>query len=161
MKIRRAEPGDEAELTAMIHELADFERASQECHVTETQLRTALFGEAPTVNAHFAEEDGQAAAGALWFLNFSTWEGVAGIYLEDLFVRPQFRRRGLARAMLATLARECVENGYTRLSWAVLDWNVNAIALYDAVGGRQQSDWITYRVSGPELSALAEPEPES
>ncbi|HEX3287724.1 MAG TPA: GNAT family N-acetyltransferase [Mycobacterium sp.] len=161
MKIRRAEPGDEAELTAMIHELADFERASQECHVTETQLRTALFGEAPTVNAHVAEEDGQAAAGALWFLNFSTWEGVAGIYLEDLFVRPQFRRRGLARAMLATLARECVENGYTRLSWAVLDWNVNAIALYDAVGGRQQSDWITYRVSGPELSALAEPEPES
>jgi GNAT superfamily N-acetyltransferase len=161
MKIRRAEPGDEAELTAMIHELADFERASQECHVTETQLRTALFGEAPTVNAHIAEEDGQAAAGALWFLNFSTWEGVAGIYLEDLFVRPQFRRRGLARAMLATLARECVENGYTRLSWAVLDWNVNAIALYDAVGGRQQSDWITYRVSGPELSALAEPEPES
>jgi len=161
MKIRRAEPGDEAELTAMIHELADFERASQECHVTETQLRTALFGEAPTVNAHIAEEDGQAAAGALWFLNFSTWEGVAGIYLEDLFVRPQFRRRGLARAMLATLARECVENGYTRLSWAVLDWNVNAIALYDAVGGRQQSDWITYRVSGPELSALAGPEPES
>jgi len=161
MKIRRAEPGDEAELTAMIHELADFERASQECHVTETQLRTALFGEAPTVNAHVAEEDGQAAAGALWFLNFSTWEGVAGIYLEDLFVRPQFRRRGLARAMLATLARECVENGYTRLSWAVLDWNVNAIALYDAVGGRQQSDWITYRVSGPELSALAGPEPES
>ena len=161
MKIRRAEPGDEAELTAMIHELADFERASQECHVTETQLRTALFGEAPTVNAHVAEEDGQAAAGALWFLNFSTWEGVAGIYLEDLFVRPQFRRRGLARAMLATLARECVENGYTRLSWAVLDWNVNAIALYDAVGGRQQSDWITYRVSGPELPALAEPEPES
>ena len=161
MKIRRAEPGDEAELTAIIHELADFERASQECHVTETQLRTALFGEAPTVNAHIAEEDGQAAAGALWFLNFSTWEGVAGIYLEDLFVRPQFRRRGLARAMLATLARECVENGYTRLSWAVLDWNVNAIALYDAVGGRQQSDWITYRVSGPELSALAGPEPES
>jgi GNAT superfamily N-acetyltransferase len=161
MKIRRAEPGDEAELTAMIHELADFERAGQECHVTETQLRTALFGEAPTVNAHIAEENGQAAAGALWFLNFSTWEGVAGIYLEDLFVRPQFRRRGLARAMLATLARECVDNGYTRLSWAVLDWNVNAIALYDAVGGRQQSDWITYRVSGPELSALAGPEPES
>ena len=71
-------------------------------------------------------------------------------------MRPQFRRHGLARALLATLARECVDNGYTRLSWAVLDWNVNAIALYDAVGGHQQSDWITYRVSGPELSALAE-----
>jgi GNAT superfamily N-acetyltransferase len=155
MIIRRAEPGDEIELTAMIHELAEFEKASRDCTVTEPQLRTALFGDAPTVQGHIAEEDGKAAAGALWFRNFSTWDGVAGIYLEDLFVRPQFRRRGLARALLATLASECVENGYTRLSWAVLDWNVDAIALYDAVGGRQQSDWITYRVSGPELSALA------
>jgi GNAT superfamily N-acetyltransferase len=153
--IRRVEPGDEMELTAMIHELAEFEKASRDCTVTETQLRTALFGDAPTVQGHIAEEDGKAAAGALWFRNFSTWDGVAGIYLEDLFVRPQFRRRGLARALLATLARECVENGYTRLTWAVLDWNVDAIALYDAVGGRQQSDWITYRVSGPELSDLA------
>ena len=108
------------------------------------------------MHGHIAEVDGKAAAGALWFRNFSTWDGVAGIYLEDLFVRPQFRRHGLARALLATLARECVDNGYTRLSWAVLDWNVNAIALYDAVGGHQQNEWITYRVSGPELSALAE-----
>ena len=77
------------------------------------------------------------------------------IYLEDLFVRPQFRRRGLARKLLATLARTCVDNGYTRLSWAVLDWNANAIALYDGVGGAPQSEWITYRVSGPRLSALA------
>ena len=154
MIIRRVEPGDEVELTAMIHELAEFERASDECTVTESHLRSALFGDAPTVHGHIAEEDGQAAAGALWFRNFSTWDGVAGIYLEDLFVRPQFRRRGLARAMLAALARECVENGYTRLSWAVLDWNVNAIALYDAVGGKQMNEWITYRVSGPELSAL-------
>lgn len=155
MIIRRAVPGDETELTAMIHELAEFERASQECTVTETQMRTALFGDSPIVCGHIAEVDGQAAGGALWFRNFSTWDGVAGIYLEDLFVRPQFRRIGLARALLATLARECVENGYTRLSWAVLDWNVNAIALYDAVGGRPLNEWITYRVSGPELSALA------
>ncbi|OBF33797.1 GCN5 family acetyltransferase [Mycobacterium sp. ACS1612] len=154
--IRRVRPGDETELTAMIHELAEFERASDDCTVTEKQLADALFGAHPTVYGHIAEVDGRAAAGALWFLNFSTWDGVAGIYLEDLYVRPQFRRRGLARKMLSTLARECVENGYSRLSWAVLDWNVNAIALYDAVGGRQQSEWITYRVSGPELSALAE-----
>jgi GNAT superfamily N-acetyltransferase len=160
MIIRRAEPGDEVELTAMIHELAEFERAGHECKVTESDLRAALFGDSPTVHGHIAEEDGQAAAGALWFRNFSTWDGVAGIYLEDLFVRPQFRRRGLAREMLAALARECVDNGYTRLSWAVLDWNVNAIALYDAVGGHQMNEWITYRVSGPELSALAGP-PES
>jgi GNAT superfamily N-acetyltransferase len=118
-------------------------------------LREALFGDRPTVHGHIVEVDGTVAAGALWFYNFSTWDGVAGIYLEDLFVRPQFRRRGLARKLLATLARECVENGYTRLSWAVLDWNVNAMALYDAVGGKPQSDWITYRVSGPELSSLA------
>lgn len=154
--IRLTKPGDETELTAMIHELAEFEHASEDCTVTESQLREALFGDQPTVYGHIAEVDGAAAAGALWFRNFSTWDGVAGIYLEDLYVRPQFRRRGLARKMLSTLARECVDSGYTRLSWAVLDWNSNAIALYDAVGGRQQSDWITYRVSGSELSALAE-----
>jgi GNAT superfamily N-acetyltransferase len=153
--IRRVRPGDEAEMTAMIHELAEFERASHECTVTERQLAQALFGDPPTVQGHIAEVDGQAAAGALWFRNFSTWDGVAGIYLEDLYVRPQFRRRGLARKILATLARECVEHGYSRLTWAVLDWNANAIALYDAVGGKPQSEWITYRVSGPELSALA------
>ncbi len=139
----------------MVHELAEFEHAAAECVVTEIQMRAALFGDAPSVQAHIAEVDGQPAACALWFRNFSTWDGVAGIYLEDLFVRPQFRRHGLARELLSTLARECVEGGYTRLSWAVLDWNVNAIGLYDAVGGRPQTDWITYRVSGPELSALA------
>ena len=154
--IRRARPGDETELTAMIHELAEFERASQECTVTESQLSEALFGQKPTVFGHIAEVNGEAAAGALWFRNFSTWDGVAGVYLEDLYVRPRFRRRGLARKMLAKLARECIDGGYTRLSWAVLDWNVDAIALYDAVGGKPQDEWITYRVSGPELSALAD-----
>jgi GNAT superfamily N-acetyltransferase len=155
VNIRRAEPGDEAELTAMVHELAEFEHAADECAVTEEHLRAALFGAAPVVYAHIAEVDGEPAACALWFRNFSTWDGVAGIYLEDLFVRAKFRRHGLARGLLATLARECTSAGYTRLSWAVLDWNVNAIALYDAVGGHPQSEWITYRVSGSELSALA------
>jgi len=154
--IRRARPGDETEIVAMIRELAEFERAADECTVTESQIGTALFGDDPVGFCHIAEVDGQAAAMALWFRNFSTWDGVAGVYLEDLFVCPAFRRRGLARTMLATLARECVDNGYSRLSWAVLDWNVNAIALYDAVGGKQMSEWITYRVSGPELSALAD-----
>ncbi|QRZ08417.1 GNAT family N-acetyltransferase [Mycolicibacterium austroafricanum] len=153
--IRAVRPGDEAELTAMIHELAEFEHAAAECTVTETQLAAALFGPDPTLYGHLVEVDGQAAATALWFRSFSTWDGVAGVYLEDLFVRPQFRRRGLARKLLSTLARECVERGYSRLSWAVLDWNVNAIALYDSVGGTPQSEWITYRVSGPHLSELA------
>lgn len=153
--IRPARPGDEVEITAMIHELADFEHAAQECLVTEDHIRTALFGPKPVAHAHIAEVDGQVAATALWFLNFSTWDGVAGIYLEDLYVRPAFRRRGLARSLLSTLARECVDNGYTRLSWAVLNWNVNAIALYDEVGGKSQTEWTTYRVSGTELTTLA------
>ncbi|MUL76808.1 GNAT family N-acetyltransferase [Mycolicibacterium sp. CBMA 226] len=157
--IRPARPGDEVEITAMIHELAAFEKAAHECTVTEAQIRTALFGGTESgqaaVSGHFVEVDGRPAAFALWFLNFSTWDGVSGIYLEDLFVRPDFRRRGLARKLLSTLAQECVERGYSRLQWAVLNWNVNAIALYDEVGGKPQTEWTTYRVSGPELSALA------
>jgi GNAT superfamily N-acetyltransferase len=156
LAIRPARPGDEAELVAMIHALAEFEHAADKCTVTEDQLTAALFGDQPSASAHVAEVDGTPAGCALWYRTFSTWDGVAGIYLEDLFVRPEARRHGVARGLLATLARECAATGYTRLEWAVLDWNVNAIALYDAVGGRQQSEWITYRVSGPELSALAE-----
>ncbi|WP_197380579.1 GNAT family N-acetyltransferase [Mycolicibacterium mengxianglii] len=158
-QIRRVRPGDEAEITAMVHELAAFENAAQECVVTVEQMRAALFDDQPTVHGHIVEVDGHAAATALWFLNFSTWDGVAGIYLEDLFVRPAFRRRGLAAALLSTLARECVDHGYSRLSWAVLNWNVNAIALYDGVGGQPQTEWTTYRVSGPELVTLAERSP--
>lgn len=153
--VRPARPGDEADLVDMIGELAAFENAADECTVTETQLTSALFGTPPTAWAHMVEVDGAVAAGALWYRTFSTWDGVAGIYLEDLFVRPAFRRLGLAKALLATLARECVDAGYTRLQWAVLDWNANAIALYDSVGGKPQSEWITYRVSGSELSVLA------
>ena len=153
--IRRARPGDEVELVAMVRELAEFEHAAEECTVTESQLHAALFGDPATVQAHVAEVDGEPAAMALWFYNFSTWDGVAGVYLEDLFVRPGFRRHGLARALLSTLARECVDKGYSRLTWAVLDWNSNAIALYDSVGGRPQTEWITYRVTGDELTALA------
>jgi len=162
VQIRPARPGDETEIVAMIRELADFERALEQCSVTQAQMRTALFGADPTARCHIAEEDGRVAAMALWFRTFSTWDGVAGIHLEDLFVRPAFRRRGLARALLATLARECVDNGYSRLGWSVLDWNTDAITLYDAVGGRPLTEWIGYRLSGPELSALAaRSEPES
>jgi GNAT superfamily N-acetyltransferase len=153
--IRPPVPGEESHILAMVRELAEFEHALDECKMTEEQLRRALFGEPATVRAHLAEVDGEPAAMALWFHTFSTWDGVAGVYLEDLFVRPAFRRHGLARALLSTLARDCVAHGYTRLSWAVLDWNCDAIALYDSVGGRPQDDWITYRLSGEDLSALA------
>lgn len=157
LPIRPARPGDETEIAAMIHELAAFERAPEQCTVTAGQIRAALFGPDPTAACLVAGDDGAGglAAMALWFRTFSTWDGVAGIHLEDLFVRPAFRRRGLARRLLSALARECVEHGYSRLGWAVLDWNVDAITLYDSVGGRPLSEWIGYRVSGPELTALA------
>ena len=156
-KIRRAMPEDAADITEMIHGLAEFERAADECTVTETHISTALFGNSPTVHGHVADVDGEIAAMALWFVSFSTWDGVAGIYLEDLFVRPRFRRRGLARALLAALAGECMDNGYTRLSWAVLNWNVDAIALYDELGAVPQREWTTYRLSGSRLAELAGP----
>jgi GNAT superfamily N-acetyltransferase len=155
-EIRSAAPQDVAAITAMIHELAAFENAADQCTVVETQISAALFGDIPTAHGHVAEVDGEIAAMALWFVNFSTWDGVAGVYLEDLFVRPGFRRRGLARGLLAALAKECVEAGYTRLSWAVLNWNVDAIALYDGVGAEPQREWTTYRLSGPGLAELAE-----
>lgn len=154
--IRAAQPADVADITAMIHELADFEHAVEHCTVSETQIRAALFGEPATLRGQVAEVDGAVAAMALWFPNFSTWDGVTGVHLEDLYVRNRFRRRGLARALLARLAAECVANGYSRLSWAVLDWNTDAITLYDAVGGQPQHGWTTYRVSGPELISLAD-----
>lgn len=155
--LRRAASADTAEITAMIHELADFERAADQCIVTESQIRAGLFGDPATLRAHVVEVGGEIAGMALWFFNFSTWDGVAGVFLEDLYVRPRFRRRGLARALLSALARECLDNGCTQLSWAVLRWNSDAIALYDAIGGQPQREWITYRVSGPELAQLAEP----
>ena len=155
--IRRAIPEDTADITDMIHALAEFERAADQCTVTEKQISTALFGSSPIVHGHVAEVDGEVAAVGLWFLNFSTWDGVAGIYLEDLFVRPRFRRRGLARALLAALAAECLDTGYTRLSWAVLNWNSDAIALYDGIGAEPRTEWTTYRLSGARLAELAGP----
>ena len=155
--IRPAVPADAAAITAMIHDLARFEHAADQCVVVETQISTALFEQPATLRGHVAEVDGEIAAMALWFLNFSTWDGVEGIYLEDLYVRSRFRRLGLARGLLAALAQECVDNNYTRLAWAVLNWNTDAIALYQAVGAAPQTEWTTYRLSGSELAELAEP----
>ena len=155
--VRRAVPADAAAITAMIHDLARFERAADQCTVSEPQISTALFDEPATLRGHVAEVDGEVAAMALWFLSFSTWDGVEGVYLEDLYIRPRFRRLGLARALLTALARQCVDNGYTRLSWAVLNWNTDATTLYEAIGAQPQGEWTTYRLSGPELLGLAGP----
>ena len=140
----------------MVHELADFERAADFCHLTDEQLLAALFSEQPSVFGHVAVDAGDTPYGfALWFLNFSTWEGTHGIHLEDLYVRPQARGTGAGRALLATLARICVERGYQRLEWVMLDWNP-AAEFYAAIGARVVEDWLPYRLSGEGLTRLAE-----
>jgi GNAT superfamily N-acetyltransferase len=138
----------------MVFELAEFERARDECHLTEEQLAAALFqGPSPTVFCHVAEADGAPIGMALWFLTYSTWEGTHGIYLEDLYVRPSARGTGAGKALVAALAEVCVERGYQRLEWAVLDWNP-ARQFYEALGAAPKSDWVPYRLSGASLRAL-------
>jgi GNAT superfamily N-acetyltransferase len=155
VKIRLARPDDVPELLAMVYELAEFERARDECHLTADQLHAALFAPSPAVFCHVAVADDDAPAGlALWFLTYSTWEGVHGIYLEDLYVRPAARGTGAGKALVAALAATCVERGYRRLEWGVLDWNP-AREFYDALGAAPKSEWVPYRLSGAPLAALA------
>jgi GNAT superfamily N-acetyltransferase len=154
--IRTAIPADIPVIHALIRELAEYEKAPQEARATQEQLREALFGERPAAFAHLAVDDatGQAVGFALWFLNFSTWRGVHGIYLEDLYVRPSARGGGHGRALLTELARICVERGYGRLEWSVLDWNRPAIGFYEALGARPQDEWTVYRLTDGALAAL-------
>lgn len=153
--IRTATPADVPALHAMVRELADYEKALHEARATEDHLHTALFGDRPAVYAHVAEdESGQVVGFALWFLTFSTWRGVHGIHLEDLYVRPQARGRGHGKALLAELARICTERGYQRLEWAVLDWNEPSIAFYESLGARPQDEWDVYRLTDEALAEL-------
>lgn len=154
-QIRRATEADVPAIVGLIEDLAEYEKLRDECQITEDQLRTALFGSAPALFAHVAESDGMVCGTAVWFLNFSTWTGRHGIYLEDLYVKPEQRGTGLGKALLSALAAECVANGYTRLEWAVLDWNTPSIKFYDSLGANPQSDWITYRLQGIGLAELA------
>ncbi|EME14682.1 GNAT family N-acetyltransferase [Rhodococcus triatomae] len=153
--IRRIEPADVAAATGLVHELAEYEKAPHECSLTEPQLTTALFGDTPALFGHVAVENGAVVGTALWFLNFSTWDGVHGIYLEDLYVQPEHRGRGHGKALLAALARECVERGYSRLAWSVLTWNTPSIEFYESLGADAQSEWLGYRLSGEGLARLA------
>jgi GNAT superfamily N-acetyltransferase len=158
--IRRITPQDVPAVVAMVHALADYERAADECQLTEEQLRAALFGASPALFGHVATDPSGTPVGfALWFLNFSTWRGVHGIYLEDLYVRPEARGGGLGRRLLATLATICVERGYGRLDWSVLDWNTPARRVYDALGGTPLDEWLPYRLAGEALVRLAEAAP--
>ncbi|MEV4976634.1 GNAT family N-acetyltransferase [Streptomyces scopuliridis] len=153
--IRTATPADVPVIHAMIRELAEYEKALDEARATEEQLREALFGERPAAYAHIAEtEDGEPVGFALWFLNFSTWRGVHGIYLEDLYVRPDRRGGGHGKALLTELARICVERGYERLEWSVLDWNEPSIGFYRSLGALPQDEWTVFRLTDAALGEL-------
>ncbi|MEW1691599.1 GNAT family N-acetyltransferase [Streptomyces sp. NPDC091265] len=154
--IRTATAADVPALHAMVRELADYEKALHEANATEGQLHEALFGERPAAYAHIAEsdEDGEVVGFALWFLNFSTWRGVHGIYLEDLYVRPDRRGGGHGKALLRELARICVARGYERLEWSVLNWNAPSIAFYESLGARPQDEWTVYRLTDEALAGL-------
>jgi GNAT superfamily N-acetyltransferase len=143
-------------VVALVHELAAFERAPESCHLTGEQLDAALFGPAPALFGHVAVDENDTPYGmALWFLNFSTWEGVHGIYLEDLYVSPDHRGTGAGEALVAELARICVERGYTRLEWVMLDWNP-AGTFYKRLGAAPSRNWLPYRLTGSALGRLAE-----
>ncbi|MGH3467422.1 MAG: GNAT family N-acetyltransferase, partial [Thermocrispum sp.] len=144
----------------LVHELAAYEKASQECKLKPAQLHAALFDERPALYGHVAEVDGQIAGFALWFLNFSTWRGVHGIYLEDLYVRPELRGSAVGKALLAELAAECVRRGYARLEWWVLDWNP-ATRFYRALGAEPMDEWTVYRLTDGPLRSLANGAPAS
>ncbi len=155
LEIRQARPGEEGLVLGFIRKLADYEKLLPEVTASEEDLRQALFGPQPRCHCDLAFMAGEPAGFALWFYNFSTFAGRAGIYLEDLFVEPRFRGQGIGKALLKRLARRCVEEGLPRLQWWVLDWNEPSIAVYRALGARPMDEWTVYRVSGAELAALA------
>jgi len=154
--IRPAVPQDVPQILAMIVELAEYERSAHEVEATADLLHAALFAPEPKVFAHVVEaHPGELVGFALWFLNFSTWLGRHGIYLEDLYVRPSHRGQGYGKQLLATLADECVRRGFGRLEWWVLDWNDPAIEFYRAHGARAMDEWTVLRLTGDPLKALA------
>jgi GNAT superfamily N-acetyltransferase len=153
--IRPARPGDVAAIHRLVRELAEYEKSAQQVVATADDLERVLFAERPAVFAHVATRDGAVAGFALWFLNFSTWTGRHGIYLEDLYVTPELRGHGYGKALLAELARICVERGYARFEWAVLDWNTPSIGFYRALGAVAMDEWTVQRLAGPALQAVA------
>jgi GNAT superfamily N-acetyltransferase len=158
VSVRDVRPADVPAVVKLVYELAEYERLVAECHLTEEQLHAALFGPAPALYGHVAELDGDVVGFTLWFLNFSTWRGVHGIYLEDLYVRPEHRGSGLGRALLTRLAQVCVERGYGRLEWSVLDWNESALRFYRTLGAVAMDEWTVDRLDGDALAALGRPD---
>ena len=153
--IRPAGPGEAPLVLAFVRELAEYEKLSHEVDATEAMIDAALFGPHPRVFCDLAEWEGEAVGFALWFLNFSSFRGRNGIYLEDIFVRPAFRGRGIGKALLKHLARRCIAEGWSRLQWAVLDWNTPSIDFYKSQGAVLLDDWTICRVSDDALAGLA------
>jgi GNAT superfamily N-acetyltransferase len=150
-------PGDVPVVLQLVHELAEYEREPDAVEATEEMLREALFGDTPAASCHVAlDADGEVVGFALWYVTFSTWKGRPGLWLEDLFVRPAARGTGLGKALLQTLAAVCVERGYPRFEWWVLDWNEPARGFYRSLGAVPQDEWTTFRVDGDALRTLAE-----
>jgi GNAT superfamily N-acetyltransferase len=154
--VRRVQPDDVPTVLRLVRELAAYEKAEHEALMTADQLHGALFGAAPALFGHVAlADDGEIAGFALWFLNFSTWRGTHGVYLEDLYVSPDHRGTGLGRELLRTLAEECVDRGFSRLEWSVLDWNTPSIDFYRAAGAVPMDEWTVFRLTGDALSTFA------
>ncbi len=159
LNIRSAAPGDGATIHALIRALAEYERLAHEVEAHPEDFEYALFTAAPRVFCDLAEwtdADGrrEAVGVAVWFYSFSTFRGRHGIYLEDLFVRPEYRGRGIGTALLGRLAQRCVVERLGRLEWSVLDWNRGAIGFYRRLGARPMADWTVYRLSGAALTSL-------
>ena len=155
MPVRRIQRSDIDAVVGLVHQLALYEQAADRCRLTSSQLEAALFGERPALFGHVAEMGSEVAGMALWFLNFSTWDGVHGIYLEDLYVQPRHRRSGVGRQLVAALAEECLHRGFSRLEWSVLDWNEPAIGFYRSLGAVPRQEWTSFRLEDPALPALA------
>jgi len=155
MSIRFGERSDVAVIAALIRELARYEKLEQEVTMTEELLDKSLFGPRPYAETLLAEEEGKAVGFALFFHSFSTFLARPGIYLEDLFVVPEQRGRGIGRALLERLAQIAIERDCGRLEWAVLDWNRDAIGFYERLGAKPNSEWTVYRLTGESLRALA------
>ncbi len=153
--IRPATPYDVSTILQFILELAKYERLDHTLDLDEDRLREHLFGDRPCVEALIAEDEGRPAGFAIYFFNYSTFQCLPGLYLEDLFVRPEFRGRGHGRALLLAVARLAVDRGCGRMEWAVLDWNEPAIRFYQALGAKPLDDWTKYRLSEDALIRAA------
>ncbi len=153
--IRAAQPADSALIFALVRELAEYEKLSGEVDATQDAIAAALFAPQPRLFCDIAEWNGEPAGIAVWFLNFSTFRGRHGIYLEDIFVRPALRGKGIGKALMTQLARRCVEENWARVEWAVLDWNAPSIAFYKSIGALVLDDWKICRLTGKALRDFA------